>query len=242
MSGASSMEETQQPAMPLNQSQIDAATELSRSWESTEFEQLKKAFPKPQDGVCIKAIVLNVLYGTNIIAIEKVAKCVESVLCATTSTGTILVEQLVSEIRSVTKRKNYSFASKYVHFFIDSNTPILDWYAEWMLAKHLGKIQSKNPLRYEKFVEGIETLRRVAGLDCTCADLDSYLWVAGEYWWWIEHRNEKIDSELLRLFEGFLKDPLEEPVLARLLGPKTVVEVHDRGLNIDLSRLREGIE
>ena len=75
---------------------------------------------------------------------------------------------MVSEIRVITKRSNYSFASKYAHFFIDSNLPILDWYAEWMAGKHLGQMQSKNPKRYHKFTEDIETLKRVAGLNCSC--------------------------------------------------------------------------
>jgi hypothetical protein len=50
------------------------------------------------------------------------------------ATGPDLVEELVTEIWTVTNRKNYSFAAKYTHFFVDPNLPILDGYAEWMLV------------------------------------------------------------------------------------------------------------
>src|ERR1017187_10510268 len=126
-----------QLAIPLKQSQIDAANQFWKGgWESKEFEQLRMAFPNPLDAVRIKAIVLNVLYGTNIIAIAQAADRVERVLKANQWTGSDLVEQLVNEIRGVTNQSNYSFAAKYAHFFIDSGFPILDWFAEWRLGAH----------------------------------------------------------------------------------------------------------
>jgi hypothetical protein len=104
--------------------------------------------------------VLNELYSTNIIAIAQAADRVERVLRANQCSGTDLVERLVSEIRGVTKRSNFSFAAKYAHFFVDSSLPILDSFAEWMLGKHLGrKMQSKDPRRYHSFTEDIETLK-----------------------------------------------------------------------------------
>lgn len=97
---------------------------------------------------------------------------------------TEFVEQLVNEIRVVTNRNNYSLAAKYVHFFVDSSLLILDSFAEWCLRAHLGQeIQSKDPRRYHRFVEDIATLKRAAGLTFDCAELDAYLWVAGEYWY-----------------------------------------------------------
>ena len=217
------METIQQLAIPLKQSQIDAAIdfaiEIWGRWESKEFEQLRMAFPNPLDAVSIKAIVLNVLYGTNIIAIAQVADRVERVLKANQWTGPDLVEQLVNEIRGVTKRSNYSFAAKYAHFFIDSSLPILDWFAERRLRAHLGRqMQSKDPRRYHKFTEDIQTLKRVAGLNCNCAELDSYLWVAGEYWYWKDHPKYSISSDLKQPFENIQSNPTAEPSLAALLG------------------------
>src|SRR5208283_6200286 len=106
------MEMIQTLAIPLKQSQIDAAKELWKGdgWESKEFEQLRTAFPDPLDAVRIKATVLNVLYRTNIIAITQAADRVERVLKANLWTGPDLVEHLVNEIRGVTNQSNYSFS------------------------------------------------------------------------------------------------------------------------------------
>jgi hypothetical protein len=214
------METVQQLAIPLKQSQIDAAIEFSGGgWEGKEFEQLRRAFPNPLEAVRIKAIVLNALYGTNIIAIAQAADCVERVLRANQWTGSDLVEQLVNEIRGVTKRSNYSFAAKYAHFFFDSSLPILDGFAEWMLRRHLGrKMQSKDTRRYHRFAEEIEMLKRVAGLTCNCDKLDAYLWVAGEYWYWKDHPKYSISGDLKMRFENLLRNPATEPSLVALLG------------------------
>jgi len=243
MSRAFSTGDVQELAMPLNQSQIKAAAEFwSKGWETSEFGLLKEAFPNPQDAVSIKAIVLNALYGTNIISIGRVARCIERVLEAPHSSGPNLVEELVNEIRTVTRRNDYSFASKYAHFFVDSNIPILDSYAEWMLGQHLGKMQSKNPHRWGKFIEDIEMLKQAAHLICTSAELDSYLWVAGEYWWWIKHHHKEVNGDLVPYFERFFKDPEKEPELARLIGPNAGSGAHDKTGEIDLPHSIEGSE
>jgi hypothetical protein len=214
------MEINRQLAIPLKQSQIDAAKEfwVSGGWESKEFEQLRVAFPNPLDGVKIKAIVVNELYATNIFAIQRVAERVERVLKANQWTGPDLVEHLVTEIREVTKRNHYSFAAKYAHFFVDSTLPILDWFAEWMLGRHLGRqVQSKDARRYHRFTQDIETLKLSASLNCNCAELDAYLWVAGEYWYWIQHPQYNINGDLKRQFKNLQIQPQNAMLLAALL-------------------------
>jgi hypothetical protein len=214
------MRELQQLAMPLSKSQIEAAVRFwdeNGGWETNDINQLKRVFPEPQDAVRIKAIVLNALYGTNIIAISQVADCVEQVLKANHSTSPALVEEMVAEIWHVTKRHDYSFSAKYAHFFISPNLPILDWYAEWMVGKHLGSFTSDNPKRYLKFAEDIETLKKMAGLTCNCAELDAYLWVAGEYWYWKAHPRTNVSGELRPHFQ-LVEDPKNAPTLAALLG------------------------
>lgn len=215
------METIQTLAIPLKQSQIDAAKEFWKEdgWESKEFEQLRAVFPNPLDAVRIKAIVLNSLYGTNIIAIARVADRVEGVLRAHKWAGPDLVEQLVNDICAVTKRRNYSFAAKYAHFFIDPTLPILDGFAEWMLGRHLGRqMQSKDPRRYHRFAEDIEAVKGAADLNCNCAELDSYLWVAGEYWYWKGHPKYNISSALKPRFENLQRNIANEPMLTVLLG------------------------
>jgi hypothetical protein len=215
------MEAIQQLKIPLRQGQIDAANRFwANGWGSKELERIRSAFPNRLDAVKIKAIVLNVVYRTNIIAIEQAADCVEQVLKASQLNGPDLVEEMVTEIRGVTKRNNYSFAAKYAHFFVDPTFPILDWFAEWMLGRHLGReLQSKDPRRYHRFTEDIETIKRVSGLKCDCAELDAYFWVAGEYWYWKDHKKYTINNELKRNFENLRNDPSTEPLLAALLGP-----------------------
>ena len=139
-------------------------------------------------------------------------------LKANRSTGSDLVEELVAEIWQITKRHHYSFASKYVHLFINPELPILDSYAEWMVGKHLGHFQSVNSKRYLKFAEAVEALKRAAGLTCDCAELDAYLWVAGEYWSWKVDPKLNISGDLRPNFERLTKDPESERTLCDLLG------------------------
>ena len=213
------MTEVRRLTTPPLSSQIEAAARFwNNGWESPEIVQLKQVFPNSQDAVKVKAIVLNALYGTNIIAIPKVADCVERVLKTNHSTSPALVEELVDEIGRVTKQRHCSFAAKYAHFLIDSDLPILDSYAEWMVGKHIGSMKSENPKRYLKFTEDIETLKRLAGLTCSCAELDAYLWVAGEYWYWKAKTRLNISGDLRTHFERLEKDPDSEPTLSSLLG------------------------
>ena len=214
------MTELQQLAMPLSNNQIEAASRFFEKdgWEYKEMGQLRRAFPDCHDAVRVKAMAVNALYGTNIIAITKVGDCVQRVLNRNHSIDPELVEELVVEIRTITKQKNYCFSAKYAHFFIDSDLPILDWYAEWMVAKHLGILQSANPKRYLKFAADIVMLKQVAGLTCNCAELDAYLWVAGEYLIWKANPSTKVNGELKPHFEELAKSPENEPALRSLLG------------------------
>jgi len=207
-------------AMPSN-NQIEAACKFWKDggWETKEFAQLKQVFPKSQDAVMLKAVAVNALYGARVIAISKVGKRLEELLKASHSTGPELVEELVDEIKSVTNRRHYSFAAKYAHFFINPDLPILDQYAEYMVAKHLGRAQgSQNPKRYLKFVEDIEKLKRLAGLTCDCTQLDAYLWVAGEYWCWKKEPQREIDADLKRCFERLGENSENDRTLRDLLG------------------------
>jgi hypothetical protein len=205
---------------PLLSSQIEAAACFwaKGGWETKEMAQLKRAFPNYQEAVKLKAITINALFGTNIIAISKVGDCIEQFLKTNQSTGSDFVEELVAEIKKITNKQHHSFAAKYAHFFINPELPILDWYAEWMVSQHLGSRKSQNPKRYLRFVEDVETLKEIACLDCSCADLDAYLWVAGEYWYWKDHRNEQISGDLRPEFERLAEGLESDNTLRNLLG------------------------
>lgn len=207
---------------PLSMKQIEAAAEFWKDggWEASEFDQLRKCFPRPQDGVTVKAIVLNALYGTNVIAISKVAKCLETMLNEAYSTGPDLVEEFVAEIKKkVTNKENYSFAAKFAHFFTNRELPILDKYAEYMVRVHLGKAnRSTEQRRYLSFAKDIENLKALAGLTCSCTQLDAYLWIAGEYWCWKKKPTLNISGDLKDHFKRLEENPNNEITLRTLLG------------------------
>jgi hypothetical protein len=163
--------------------------------------------------------VLNTLYGTHVIAIYKVAGALERLLKDTRTTGPLLVEELVDGIKKITGRAHYCFVAKFGHFFLDSKLPILDSYAEEMVAWHLGRAQSSNIKRYLRFCENVKTLCELASLTCDCAEVDAYLWVAGEYQSWPKNKKREISSDLKPAFERLRKDPESEPALRDLLGP-----------------------
>jgi hypothetical protein len=213
--------EVQQLAVPLSQSQIDAAIDFWKKggWETPEILQIKKVFPSCDEAIGVKAMAINALYGTNIRAITVAGECIKRVLNRVHASGPELVEELVAEMKEKLNRNNYSFAAKYAHFFIDSTLPILDGYAEWMVGQHLGpSMQSKNPKRYLKFTDDIETLKRVAQLQYSCADLDKYLWMAGEYRYWKAYPKTQISADLKPYFETLETDTEKEPDLAKAFG------------------------
>ena len=97
-------------AVPLLNSQIEAASRFwSEGWESKELVQLKQVFPKPLEAIKLKAVVLNVLYGTYIMAILRVGQCLEEKLKATNTTGPDLVEELVAEIAAGDQQETLQF-------------------------------------------------------------------------------------------------------------------------------------
>ena len=87
-----------------------------------------------------------------------------------------------------------------------------------MVGKHIGSMKSENPKRYLRFNEDIATLKRVAGLTCNCAELDAYLWVAGEYLSWKDDPRTNINGDLKPHFERLENDPQSERTLSILLG------------------------
>ena len=114
-------------AKPLANRQIEAASKFWKengSWETKEFKQLKKVYPRPQDAVTLKAVAPNALYGTNVIAISKVAESLESLMSnASHSTAPDLVEEWVAGIKKVTNREHYVFCRKICPFLCRSRSP-----------------------------------------------------------------------------------------------------------------------
>jgi len=205
-------------AKPLISGQIDAACKFWKDnhLEVEEFAQLRRCFPEPQKAITLKAVAVNALYRGGIIAIESVAEYLEGKLPPLHDFSRELVEEMVEEIASITKRRHRSFVSKFAHFFLNPDLPILDRYAERMVEAHLGLKHSFDPKRYLIFAANVQKLKEVARLTCDWDELDHYLWIAGEYWSW--KRNPDVPIYLRRYFERLKTNPGIEGTLAGLLG------------------------
>ena len=157
-----------------------------------------------------KAAVLNQLYFTNVMAIFRMAKRIESLAkdgVFDRDDPVEVVEAIAALDGENSKRKHWVFASKYAHFFIDTDRfPIYDRLAADMVLFHTGErmniSERENPYRlfYDRFIE----VRGASGLSSrTCSDMDAYLWLAGCYRLWLK-KGEK--AEINREVFGYLAD------------------------------------
>jgi hypothetical protein len=176
-------------AVPLSLEQIDVANSLharSERWRHVDqaLDQLRDALPgfRPEITL-VKAVAINALYGTNVLAISRVAEHVTEVLEHTdvATAEPALVEELAAVPQGGGEqrpRRRHSFASKFAHFFIEPvRFPIFDRYAADMVRLHLGQARAiQDPERpYFAFVANVETLERTIGFRGSRRELDRYL-------------------------------------------------------------------
>jgi hypothetical protein len=94
----------------------------------------------------------------------------------------LLIEN-ISELQIDRKARAFrSFASKFVHWFVDERCPILDSFAIRILDQLLG-LPTRNTSKEGAFVEfarDLGELKRRANLTCSERELDRYLWLAGQ--------------------------------------------------------------
>jgi hypothetical protein len=158
----------------------------------------------------IKVAAVNQLYYTNVFLVYRMAEHVVRVMAEPPGDRVTLVETIavlpaVSASQPV--RNHWSFASKLAHFFVDTDCPIYDSYADRALAHHLGRGQyrSDSARPYRAFVEGINRLRDQAGLECSTKELDEYLWLAGQYLGW-PGKKDRLGKDVRALFESDAED------------------------------------
>ena len=115
--------------VPLSSGQVDAANKLHEQltqWQVADqaLEALHMRFPGfGIEATLLKVVAVNQLYGTNIYAVVRVAKHIESIIREKAKVGDV---DLVKQLASLPGRKHISFASKFAHFFIDKERfPIL---------------------------------------------------------------------------------------------------------------------
>ena len=202
--------------VPLTQEQVDAADQLQsklKGWKLYEgiLRDLADRFPSNCDlaHVLPKAITLNALYATGILAIQQMARHITNVA---ESSSDYSRPEFADEIARLTNlgpqrktRNCLSFASKYCHFFVDSQRfAILDAYAANALVVHLGK-DAVRLGRYADYLNAVDRLIAAAGLRRNYAELDHYLWLAGQRIAYnrgsAEGKPRAINAEVLPLFD-----------------------------------------
>lgn len=105
-------------------------SEHKNSADEEAIKELFKIFPDNKDykGVLLKSIAINTLYSTQIRAIKNVARHIFKLdIDARLKQGDPhVVDQIADLTISGTKRRNYSFATKYCSFNNPSSYPIYD--------------------------------------------------------------------------------------------------------------------
>lgn len=209
-------------AVPLTHAQVEAANQLYQrylvGWQRYDrvLYALREHFPSNKDLECVlpKAVTLNQLYATNVLAITRMAGHIVDVLGQEPNPPDPCVVEKIAWLQDAGKNGMHfrSFASKYCHFFISADRfPILDDLAGHALDYHLGRRRRahvlEGPFSYLTYVADINRLRETAGLDCSYVETDRYLWLCGQ---WLRLRNGKRAGKSV-LINGEVRGLLEAP-------------------------------
>jgi hypothetical protein len=216
------------PKVPLKKQQIIAANRLNRAnlhqWQVTDraLDLLSNSVPGFSWEACLlKATAVNTLYSARVLPIKRMAKHIHQLLgrSDTKRLDRSIVEVIAAlpDASGVVKRSYTSFASKFCHFFIDSDRfPIYDDAARRMVERHLGRNRIKNREKahpYAAFCSRLDTLRASCGIVCSTRELDRYLWVVGM---WIRFRQDRkdVNSDLKILFVDHDRKPNQDLQIA----------------------------
>lgn len=216
-------------AVPLAIPQIEAANELHlrlEQWRITDtaLQELHVRFPGFDiEATLLKVVAVNQLYGTNVYAVDRMAKHIVEVMHADMPSDNVkLVEKLAAlpALPAKTQRNHISFASKLAHFFIDKERfPIFDSYAEDMVKFHLsGQEYVKNQKHpYPAFVQNLMLLRKHIQGSCSYEALDRYLWLSGLYRAYKTRATPKINREVEELFKSLSLEDAPTSLLQAML-------------------------
>ncbi len=204
---------------PLSQAQVAAACRFHDKlpeWCRSEaaIAKLRKAIPGFSGEDCLlKVAAVNAIYGTNVLAIVRMAEHVTKMMASAIIRERPLVDEIAALPTKQGKNPDYrtSFASKFCHFFLDAEKfPIYDEAAREAFELHLGTNDApEKAFRYQAFCERFDRLRSEAKLNCTTRELDRYLWLTGMYMKWQKEKEEdrpKVNAELLRVFRDSASD------------------------------------
>jgi len=203
--------------IPLSPEQIVAANrvhaKLVQHIEGLRaMNALAARFPEfDASSVLLKILTINALHGPNVMNRQRVSDHIQKVLASGDAQqyGPELVEKLAAVPpgpRESSERRQYSFASKFAHFFLDPDRfPLMDNTTARMVRYHLGPrsyIPDPGGRRYVEFASNFLRLRGQAGYKGRKRELSRYLWIAGQYQTWLKSPKARITSELKSLFES----------------------------------------
>jgi hypothetical protein len=204
---------------PLSYEQVTAANRLRKhlhQWRLSEeaLFNLQKRIPQFDLEACLlKSVSVNALYGTNVLAIIRMANHVHKVLhkkADPSDFGRELVKNIAEmpNDKGERDRTRTSFASKFCHFFIDSDQfPIYDDAACVALKSHFGKRVEAHD--YDAFCNCIKQLTNLVGNGCDTRMIDHYLWLTGMYQRWIRNKSN-VNRELFDLFNNLQAEQIKD--------------------------------
>jgi hypothetical protein len=139
--------------------------------------------------VLLKTKVLNLLYGTRVLAINLVAEHITRLgIDADLNVGTLDAVDRIARVRIGKKeRNNFSFASKYCSWHRPDFYPIYDTYVEESLWQYKTKdgftdYKRSHDYRYPEFKTRIDKFRDHYGLNSVSyKQLDAFLYRVGEH-------------------------------------------------------------
>lgn len=200
---------------PLTEAHLDAADYLFRNhmplWRDmvTGFAALARVLPGfDRPTVMLKVTTVNALYRAGVMDkhLLRIASHITQVMAveAETCIDPGLVSRLGAlprEDQSGIERTYRSFASKFAHFFVNAAAfPIYDKFSCKMARYHIYGIDICDAPSYECHVDRVAMLQAEVGDAYQYAELDHYLWLAGEYWEWLRDHDASIDQEARGLF------------------------------------------
>lgn len=176
----------------VDKPKIDAAQSLFKKMPGWQYavkilEEINEKYPGRSGVECfIKTAAVNGLYSTNLydvglmaLHVTEVFKTIDKAPVTSKSSRLDLVNKISKLNYPDNKIKwHVSFASKFCHFFVDNNFPILDTYAIAALKWHDETFRDNSKdKKYPAFVRSIERVRDLS--KCSIRELDYYLWLKG---------------------------------------------------------------
>lgn len=194
---------------PVTGEQVAAATRIHDhhmpQWAASDraLDLLGEALPGfDESAVLVKAAVVDRLYYSRH---NRLVEAVERIVTtmANPPTDSVSIVEEIAPLRSATGIVRYrSFASKFVHFFVDPvATPIYDDWAVRAIRYHFGRLKWGDTA-YRTFAEYVQGLRKLSGLSCSVRELDRYLWLSGMLRGWQVRHEVEVSREVRGLFES----------------------------------------